>query len=170
MEKVYPRGFSHVGISVKEIEKVVKWYNEILGFYILMEPTIVKNESDKKTKSAFGEIVDVVFTEGFQDFKIAHLSTADGVGIEFFEFPETKGDYKFDPYTPGVFHIGVQDPDIEGLAKKIVENGGKQRFPIMTYYPGEKPYRMVYMEDPWGHIVEIYTHSYDLHYADGVNK
>ena len=35
------------------------------------------------------------------------------------------------------------------------------------YYPGEKPYRMIYMEDPFGNIIEIYSHSYELHYASG---
>ena len=35
------------------------------------------------------------------------------------------------------------------------------------YYPGEKPYRMIYMEDPFGNILEIYSHSYELHYASG---
>lgn len=32
----------------------------------------------------------------------------------------------------------------------------------------EKPsYRMIYMEDPFGSIVEIYSHSYELIYSDG---
>jgi hypothetical protein len=33
-------------------------------------------------------------------------------------------------------------------AWRIVAAGGKQRMPVREYYPGEKPYRMVYMEDP----------------------
>ena len=47
----------------------------------------------------------------------------------------------------------------ENLTKKIVEAGGKQRMPIREYYPGEKPYKMVYVEDPFGIVFEIYTHS-----------
>jgi hypothetical protein len=39
--------------------------------------------------------------------------------------------------------------------------------PVREYYPGEKPYRMVYMEDPFGNIIEIYSHSYELHYGAG---
>ena len=35
------------------------------------------------------------------------------------------------------------------------------------YYPGEKPYRMVYCEDPFGNILEIYSHSYELTYSAG---
>ena len=36
---------------------------------------------------------------------------------------------------------------------------------IREYFPGEKPYKMVYCEDPFGNIVEIYTHSYELVYS-----
>lgn len=39
--------------------------------------------------------------------------------------------------------------------------------PIRAYYPGEKPYKMVYMEDPFGNIIELYTHSYELTYSQG---
>ncbi len=59
----------------------------------------------------------------------------------------------------------VQDPDVEGLAKQILAHGGKQRMPVRTYYPGEKPYRMLDMEDPFGVIFEIYSHSYELTYS-----
>lgn len=39
--------------------------------------------------------------------------------------------------------------------------------PITEYYPSEKPYRMVYMEDPLGVIFEIYSYSYELTYSKG---
>ena len=165
--KNYPRKFSHIGLSVKNIEKVTKWYTEVLGFYELMPPTLVENTDE----TAIGIMCQDVFGKNFQPYKIAHLSTIDGVGIELFEFPENKEERNnFSPYRSGVFHICIQDPDIEGMAKKIIDNGGKQRMPIREYYPGEKPYKMVYMEDPWGNIIEIYTHSYELHYSSGVYK
>jgi hypothetical protein len=49
-----------------------------------------------------------------------------------------------------------------------VAAGGKKRMEKPRYYyPGEKPYRMIYMEDPFGNIVEIYSHSYELIYSEG---
>jgi hypothetical protein len=46
--------------------------------------------------------------------------------------------------------------------------GGKQRMSqARYYYPGQKPYRMVYCEDPFGNIVELYSHSYELTYSAG---
>jgi catechol-2,3-dioxygenase len=96
------------------------------------------------------------------------MSTGDRVGIELFEFrnQETPED-NFECWKTGVFHFCIQDPDVEGLAERIIAAGGKQRMPVREYFPGEKPFRMVYMEDPFGNILEIYSHSYELTYAAG---
>lgn len=52
-----------------------------------------------------------------------------------------------------MFHFCVQDPDVEGLADKIVAAGSKKRMKAPRYYYlGEKTYRMIYMEDPFGNI------------------
>lgn len=34
-------------------------------------------------------------------------------------------------------------------------------------FPNQKPCRMVYCEDPFGNIVAIYSHSYELTYSAG---
>ena len=65
----------------------------------------------------------------------------------------------------GLAFIGIDFT--EGLAAKVLAAGGKQRMPVREYFPGEKPYRMVYMEDPFGNILEIYSHSYELTYSAG---
>ena len=67
------------------------------------------------------------------------------------------------------FHYEKSDSkNVEALADKIVEAGGKKRMDKPRYYyPGEKPYRMIYMEDPFGNILEIYSHSYELIYSSG---
>ena len=165
--KTYPKTFSHIGITVPNIEEAVKFYTEVLGFYVIMEPTLVKEENE----TAIGQMCIDVFGEGWGAFKIAHLSTGDKIGFELFEFKESK-DQKpsFEPFRAGLFHFSIQDPDVEGLVKKIVDAGGKQRMPIREYYPGEKPYRMVYVEDPFGNVFEIYSHSYELNYSQGSYK
>ena len=137
----YPRAFSHVGITVPNIEEAVKFYQEVMGWYVMMKPTVVLEEND----TAIGQMCIDVFGEGWGSFKPKH---------------------EFNPYQTGIFHFCVKDPDIEGLVEKIVAAGGKQRMPIREYFPGEKPYKMVYCEDPFGNIVEIYTHSYEIVYSE----
>ena len=166
-EPVFPRTFSHIGITVPDLDKAVKFYTEVMGFYVIMPPTEVKEESE----TAIGQMCIDVFGKDWGAFRIAHLSTGDRIGIELFEF-EASTDLKpqFEPFRTGLFHFSVQDPDVEGLVEKIVAAGGKQRMPIREYYPGEKPYRMCYVEDPFGTVFEIYSHSYELHYSEGAYK
>lgn len=159
----YPRTFSHIGLSVPSVTETVKFYEDVMGWYTIMTPSDVVEDD-----SPIGVMCTDVFGPGWGKFRIAHMSTGDRIGIELFEFPnnETPED-NFEFWKTGIFHYCVQDPDIEGLVEKIVAHGGKQRMPIREYYPGEKPYRMVYCEDPFGNLVEIYSHSYELTYSEG---
>lgn len=160
---MFPRTFSHIGISVTNLDQAVTFYTETLGWYVIMPPTEIVSDD-----SAIGLMCNDVFGDGWGRFRIAHLSTGDRVGIELFEFDNAeKPENNFEYWKTGVFHFCVQDPDVEGLASRIVEQGGKQRMPVREYYPGEKPYRMVYCEDPFGNLIEIYSHSYELTYSAG---
>ncbi|NDR55519.1 lactoylglutathione lyase family protein [Aliiruegeria sabulilitoris] len=159
----FPRTFSHIGLSVPDLEAAVKFYSEVLGFYVIMPPTeIEEDESD------IGVMCTDVFGPGWKKIRIAHLATADRIGFELFEFdgnaqPENNLDYR----RHGTFHFAIQDPDVEGLLERILAAGGKQRMPVREYFPGEKPYRMVYVEDPFGIVFELYSHSYELTYSAG---
>jgi len=35
----YPRSFSHIGLSVPDLDAAVKFYSEVFGFYVIMPPT-----------------------------------------------------------------------------------------------------------------------------------
>lgn len=158
-----PRSFSHIGLSVPDLDAAVTFYAGTLGFYVLMPPSEISEDD-----SAIGTMCTDVFGPGWTRLRIAHLSTADGTGIELFEFaghhaPEDNFAFR----RHGTFHFAIQDPDLEGLLQKIIAAGGRQRMPVRHYFPGEKPYRMVYVEDPFGNVFELYSHSYELTYAAG---
>ena len=36
-----PRSFSHIGLSVPDLDQAVKFYADVLGFYVIMQPTEV---------------------------------------------------------------------------------------------------------------------------------
>ncbi|WP_214768623.1 MULTISPECIES: lactoylglutathione lyase family protein [unclassified Exiguobacterium] len=159
----YPRNFSHIGLSVPDLEAAITFYSEVMGWYVIMEPSDVIEDD-----SPIGVMCTDVFGAGWEKFRIAHMATGDRIGIELFEFPNNEQpENNFEFWKTGIFHYAIQDPDIEGMVEKIVAHGGKQRMPIREYYPGEKPYRMVYCEDPFGNLVELYSHSYELTYSEG---
>lgn len=154
---------SHIGLSVPNLEKAVEFYREVMGWYVIMEPT----EIEEDPSTSIGVMCADVFGQGWGGFKIAHMSTGDKMGIELFEFRNNQQPIEFEYYKTGTFHFCVQDPNLEELVEKVIKHGGKQRMPVRYYYPGEKPYRMVYVEDPFGVVFEIYSHSYELTYSAG---
>jgi lactoylglutathione lyase family protein len=161
---MYPKSFSHIGITVPDIQKAVDFYTQVMGWYVIMQPTTIEEEKE----TAIGQMCIDVFGEGWGSFEIAHLSTGDKIGVELFSFPATEHKKpEFNPFQTGLFHFCIQDPDIEGIIEKIVAAGGKQRMPVREYYPGEKPFKMCYVEDPFGVVFEVYTHSYELTYSAG---
>lgn len=158
----YPRTFSHIGLSVPDLNKVVKFHTEVIEWYIIMKPSTIQEEDT----NAVGIMCKDVFGTGWRSFRIAHLSTGDGIGIELFEFAKNEApENNFEFWKTGNFHYAIQDANLEDLVAKIIAHGGKQRMTIREYSPGEKPYRMVYCENPFGNLVEIYSHSYELTYS-----
>ena len=52
----YPRTFSHIGISVPDLERAVEFYTEVLGWYVIMPPTLIEEDD-----SAIGVMCTDVF-------------------------------------------------------------------------------------------------------------
>ena len=146
-----------------DLDAAVAFYREVLGLYLIMTPTeVVEDDSD------IGRMCTDVFGPGWKRLRIAHMATADRIGIELFEMQDNRSPKdNLDFRRHGTFHFAVQDPDIEGLVARIVAAGGRQRMPIREYFPGEKPYRMCYVEDPFGIVFEVYSHGYELTYSAG---
>ncbi len=81
----YPRSFSHIGLSVTDLDKAVEFYTQVMGWYIIMEPTTISEDD-----SPIGVMCTDVFGAGWDRFRIAHLSTGDRIGVEIFEFKNEK--------------------------------------------------------------------------------
>jgi catechol 2,3-dioxygenase-like lactoylglutathione lyase family enzyme len=158
MAPTQPRPLQHVGIAVGNIEAAIKWYENVLGYRLFTGPVDLSLETDTR-----GHLRDVIGPK-FRRLKVAHLSTAGGCGLELFEpvdppFERPTEDVEF--WKGGPFHICVTDPDIEGLIASMVANGGRQLSKIWDDRPPHS-YRMVYGQDPWGTLIEIHTHPYEI--------
>jgi catechol 2,3-dioxygenase-like lactoylglutathione lyase family enzyme len=55
----YPRTFSHIGLSVTDLEQAVDFYTNVLGWYVIMPPTEIVADD-----SAIGVMCNDVFGEG----------------------------------------------------------------------------------------------------------
>lgn len=154
---------NHVGIMVGDMDKAVEFYTQALGLKIVMNNTQVIEERE----SEIGRMCIAVFGEGFKGFNIAHLVTTDGIGVELFEMKEREERHEVDFSCLGIFHFCLQTDDFEGAIKRIEQYGGKARMDIMRYHPEDdnKLAKMVYLEDPFGNLFELYSHSYEETYA-----
>lgn len=157
--KTYPHVITHVGLTVPDIEAAVQWYTDILGFVVLMPP--VRSVAGE---GHFGNIGSDIYTSKFKANKMAMLTSGNSVGLELFEFenPSTKEfTLEYAPWEPGYFHLAVINPDVEGLVQRIEENGGKRISKKWAIFPDQYPYELCYVQDPWGNVIEIFSHSND---------
>lgn len=154
---------SHIGIMVSDMDKAIEFYTKALGLKIVMGKSSVQEEKE----TAIGRMCIAVFGEGFEGFNIAHLVTTDGIGFELFEMKNREDSHKVDFSKIGLFHFSLQTDDFEGVMKRVEEFGGKVRMDIMRYHPEDdtKPAQMVYLEDPFGTLFELYSHTYEETYS-----
>ncbi|MCF2946500.1 VOC family protein [Paraglaciecola aquimarina] len=154
---------NHVGIMVGEMDQALEFYTKVLGLRIIMNNTKVMEERE----SAIGRMCIAVFGEGFKGFNIAHLVTTDGIGVELFEMKDRAERHDLDFSRLGIFHFCLQTDDFETVMQKTEEFGGKVRMDVMRYHPQDdnKPAKMVYLEDPFGNLFELYSHTYEETYA-----
>jgi catechol 2,3-dioxygenase-like lactoylglutathione lyase family enzyme len=155
---VYPRTINHIAVSVTDLNRAIKWYKEVFGFTVVNGP--VEFEADD---SSLGIAARDIHGPNFRKMRMVWLSSGNQVGFEMFEYIDPKAERRIDNFEywkSGFFHICVTDPNIEELCKRISDSGGRQRSRIWDVDP-DKGYKIAFCEDPFGNVIEIYTHSYE---------
>jgi catechol-2,3-dioxygenase len=112
--------------------------------------------------SPLGKIIRDIYEPEMGKMRLVHLRFGNQVGFEIFEFvgPKSeKGANNFEYWKIGVFHFSITNPNIEELVGRIVESGVRQRSKVWEVIHNI-PYKIVFCEDPFGNIIEIYSHDY----------
>ena len=167
------RAFNHVAISVTDIESAMRWYRDVIQMTLLVEPREITTyeKEQEKYDPHLATRVRTIFGPRLGKFKICHMRSANGVGIELFEFIEPapvsrqEEENNFEYWKTGYFHIALTEPNIEEIADKIALSGGKRRTDIMELVPGSGK-KICFCEDPFGNVIEIYSHSYEQFWAN----
>lgn len=161
-KKATPRAFNHIGITVTDIEHAIQWYSEVFGFKLIMGPRVLKPTVEATAETE--QILGPRFKKAFQ----AHLVTANGVGIELFQFVDPIAEQPSENmkyWNVGYWHLCITDPNIEDLVQKISDAGGKIRTKVWNFIPGTDR-KLAYCEDPFGNVIEIFSHSYEQTFAN----
>lgn len=147
---------NHVGVTVPNIYAAIDWYTQVFGFTHIMGPRLLDPgaAATRETPSVLGPR----FRRAYQ----AHLLTANGVGLELFQFvdpPVSEPDAEMTYWRPGYWHLSFTYPDVAAMVARIVAHGGKRRTEPIEFVPG-RPWRLAYCADPWSNTIEIMSHSY----------
>jgi catechol 2,3-dioxygenase-like lactoylglutathione lyase family enzyme len=155
---VYPKTINHIAVSVPNLDQAIKWYKEVLRFNMIAGPVELVADD-----SLTGRAVVDIHSPKLKRMRMAWLSSGNQVGFEIFEYIEPKAQRRqenFEYWKSGFTHICITDPNIEDLCKRISETGGKQRTKVWEIVP-DKGYKIVFCEDPFGNIIEIYSNGYE---------
>jgi catechol 2,3-dioxygenase-like lactoylglutathione lyase family enzyme len=154
---------THVGVTVTDLDEATRWYGEALGLEPIGPPVDVRAHEGHG-----GAVAADVFGPRLGRFRQAHLASANGVAIELFQFLEPRterADPTFEFWTTGLFHVCFAVAGIERVARRIAASGGRRRTGTLEIFEGE-PYRTCFCEDPFGNVIELYSHSHERTYAN----
>jgi len=142
-------------MTVPDLARAARWYQEILGFEELGARVEVRPGDGHA-----GTVAADVLGRRFGSFRQAHLTCANGVALELFEFDEPAPD----PLA-GLFHLCLTVDGVAATARRIGSRGGRQTSRVWRIFEGE-PFLTCYCRDPFGNIVELYSHSHERTYAN----
>ena len=138
------RNLRHLGIVVRDMEKSLAFYRDLLG----MEVTSRREET--------GAYLDTLL--GVKHGKIQTVKLSAGGGatlLELIEFesPEPGADPERQVNTPGPTHIAVTVADVKRLSAALKRNGIRFVSEPLTS-PGRRA-RLAFCRDPEGNLVEL---------------
>ncbi|MFR9805205.1 VOC family protein [Pseudonocardia sp. RS010] len=146
---------NHIGLTVPDVHAAIDWYGEVFGFRCIMGPRVLESTGHGEAAAVFGPR----FRTAWQ----AHLLTANGVGLELFQFvdPPTRGpgDERVPYLDRGSWHLCFTHPDVQAMLDRVVAAGGAVVAPPFAFVPG-RPWVLAYATDPWGTVLELMSHSY----------
>lgn len=152
---------THVGLAVPDIDRAIAWYTDVLGFQLIAGPY-----SFHAAGKPYPNMTQDLQGDHVKQMKNAHLTAGNQVGLELFEFIEPRMEKQEPPgHHTGFFHLCLVADDLDALADKIEQSGGKKTSGKWNTRPG-KPYYLIYCEDPFGNTIELYSHSTELMYGN----
>jgi catechol 2,3-dioxygenase-like lactoylglutathione lyase family enzyme len=138
----------HTGLTVSSLERALPFWRDALGMQVVMQ-------QDKQ-----GGYFEAIVGEHGVDVRVAQLEFADGEGrIELFEFRSPRGGrVTLRTADVGFAHVCVTCDEIEALLARLIEAGGEAvSEPVAVDSGANAGGRAVYVRDPDGHVLELFT-------------
>jgi catechol 2,3-dioxygenase-like lactoylglutathione lyase family enzyme len=135
--------FRHIGIVVKNIEKQMYFYKDLLGLELYSED------------EEFGDYIDFLFNDNNIKLKTHKLGNQGNVIIELLKFErKTKTNkQKIDLFTSGITHFAISVNNIDELYEKLTNNNIE--FINKPTVSKNKLFKVCFCKDFEGNCIEL---------------
>ena len=140
--------FHHTGMTVSSLERALAFWGDALGAEVVMQ------------QERQGGYFETIVGEHGVDVRTAQLAFGgEGHCIELFEFRSPRGgSVALRTADVGFAHVCVTCDDIDGVLARLLAAGGEAVSAIVEVDTGVNAGgRAVYVRDPDGHTVELFT-------------
>lgn len=145
MSTVSPLSVGHVGITVSDLDRSVRFYRDALGFEV-SRPVQVSGPFFEKVTGVPGCVIDVVFARG-----LGHI-----IELLCFRAPADRKTSTLRSCDPGFWHLCLKVKDIEQAVRAIRASGYEALSEVQTAVdPPAQGLRVVYARDPDGVVLEL---------------
>lgn len=156
---------AHAAITVADLDAAVAWYAEAFD----LRPLPDRVESSAAERPRLRPVLDQVYDERCERFRVAFLVDDGSLAIELFEFDggvawERPDHWHYD--RAGLSHVGFLVADVDAAAERVVAAGGTRRTRSMSA-GGDGEWRFCFCEDPWGTVIELQSHGQEEMYGGG---
>jgi catechol 2,3-dioxygenase-like lactoylglutathione lyase family enzyme len=137
----------HTGLTVSSLERALAFWSDALGLQVVLQ-------QEKQ-----GGYFEAIVGEHGVEVRVAQLADGEGARIELFEFRAPRGGHvALRTADVGFAHVCVTCDDIEALLARLVGAGGEAvSEPVAVDSGANAGGRAVYVRDPDGHVVELFT-------------
>ena len=142
------KSIDHVGLIVKDMEKTVAFYTEVMGFSLTGEITPWAGSPE--------ECAAMQVPEG-TEYRCAMVTAPGGTNIQFMEFDKMQDHVPL--HVQGAHYLSFMVDDMDAWVKKLEENGAKLMSKPLMYDEYGKTIQWCYVTDPNGIIFELISES-----------
>jgi catechol 2,3-dioxygenase-like lactoylglutathione lyase family enzyme len=139
------RGIHHVAIHTPDLDRLVAWYRDVLGF-----------EVAESTRGAWADAPDCDKITDLKDSAARYVMLrANNIFLEFFQYdrPQATNVGRLAPSDHGYTHICLDVTDAYGEYERLRRHGMSFPAPPVEFDGGRV--RTIYGKDPDGNIIEL---------------
>ena len=140
----FVKSIDHIGLIVKDMEKAVKFYTDVMGFTLIGEITPWAGSAEES------EAMQV--QEGTL-YRCAMVKGPGDVNIQFMEFDHMQDSMPLN--VQGAHYLTYMVDDMDAWVKKLVDNGCKLMSKPLMYDEFGTTVQWCYVIDPNGIIFEL---------------